>query len=116
MREETSEEKVKLRSGYTTGACATATALAAARLLLTGKSSRNMTIRLPRGQQVAFKLTACKQSDNKSARADTIKDAGDDPDATHGATVFSIVDYPIFPAFVFTPEKVLASSLGPGSP
>jgi cobalt-precorrin-5B (C1)-methyltransferase len=101
MREETSEEKIKLRSGYTTGACATATALAAARLLLTGKSCHNMTILLPRGQQVEFKLIACRQFDENSARADTIKDAGDDPDATHGATVFSIVELSDLPGIRF---------------
>ena len=101
MREETSEDKTKLRSGYTTGACATATALAAARLLLARKSSLNMSILLPRGQQVDFKLTNCKQLDETSARADTIKDAGDDPDATHGATVFSVVELSDTPGIRF---------------
>ena len=101
MRKETSEEKIKLRSGYTTGACATATALAAARLLLTGKSSLNMSILLPRGQHVEFKLTNCRLLDTNSARADTIKDAGDDPDATHGATVFSVVELSDLPGVRF---------------
>ncbi len=91
MREETPEHKHKLKSGYTTGACATATALAAAQLLLDGNPATQATILLPRGQQIDFKLSRCEPWSDQSARADTIKDAGDDPDATHGATVFSIV-------------------------
>lgn len=90
MREETDEQVRPLRSGYTTGACATATSLAAAQLLLSGLATREIAIRLPRGKQVVFTLTACTHEGN-TARADTIKDAGDDPDATHGATVFAEV-------------------------
>lgn len=89
MRDETAEPPKKLRSGYTTGACATATALAAARLLLSNQITTTATIELPRGQKVAFALTECVKLDNRRARASTIKDAGDDPDATHGATVFA---------------------------
>lgn len=91
MRAETPEKRTALRSGYTTGACATATALAAARLLLTGTSSDRIGIELPRGQCVEFALETCERLDGSRARADTIKDAGDDPDNTHGATVFSVV-------------------------
>ncbi len=88
MREETHERARPLRSGYTTGACATATSLAAAQLMLTGVSATEMEICLPRGKTVVFQLTACARQGD-TARADTIKDAGDDPDATHGATVFA---------------------------
>ncbi len=90
MRQETDEQARPLRSGYTTGACATATSLAAAQLLLTEVSATKMTICLPRGKRVEFQLTACARQGD-TARADTIKDAGDDPDATHGATVFAEV-------------------------
>ncbi len=114
MRKETSEGKHKLRSGYTTGACATATALAAARLLLTGKSCHNMSILLPRGQHVEFKLTHCRQLSVNSARADTIKDAGDDPDATHGATVFSVVELSDRPGIRFHAEKGVGTVTRPG--
>lgn len=97
MRQETSETKQALRNGYTTGACATATSLAAARLLLEGKTTPTCTITLPRGQEVEFKLTQCllKNQDHlnnhQTALASTIKDAGDDPDVTHGSTVFAEV-------------------------
>lgn len=91
MRKETSEIKQPLRNGYTTGACATATSYAAARLLLEGKKTTTCTITLPRGQDVEFKLTHCLLNTQQQAFASTIKDAGDDPDVTHGATVFAEV-------------------------
>ena len=92
MREETPENKKKLRSGFTTGACATATSLAAATLLLLGKKSLISSIELPKGQPVDFELTDCIRLGAQRAKASTIKDAGDDPDATHGATVFAEVE------------------------
>jgi cobalt-precorrin-5B (C1)-methyltransferase len=90
MREETPERPAPLRSGYTTGACATATSLAAARLLLAGEAVDAIRIVLPKGKQVDFNLTFCRRA-GEEAEAGTIKDAGDDPDVTHGAVVFSRV-------------------------
>jgi len=79
-----------LRSGYTTGSCATATSLAAARLLLTGNKSDAVEIVLPKGQRVVMQLQFCRV-DAGVAEAGTIKDAGDDPDVTHGALIFARV-------------------------
>jgi len=90
MREETPEHDRPLRSGYTTGSCATATSLAAARLLLTGSDSDAVDIVLPKGQQVRMQLQFCRLHDG-GAEAGTIKDAGDDPDVTHGALIFARV-------------------------
>jgi len=92
MREESPESRRKLRSGFTTGACATATSLAAARLLLNGVSSDCASIQLPRGQIVEFKLERCQRLGSNRAICSTIKDAGDDPDVTHRATVFAEVE------------------------
>ena len=92
MQEETSEIKQKLRSGFTTGACATATSLAAANLLLNNEMSLHSTITLPKGQIIEFKLESCELISDSRATASTIKDAGDDPDATHLATVFAEVE------------------------
>ncbi len=92
MRDETPENKTRLRSGFTTGACATAASLAAARLLLNGRASEIVTITLPKGRQVGFRLEECRLLNDCRARASTIKDAGDDPDDTHGATIFSEVE------------------------
>jgi len=90
MRDETPEHDRPLRSGYTTGSCATATSLAAARLLLTGSDSDAVDIVLPKGQQVRMQLQFCRLIDG-GAEAGTIKDAGDDPDVTHGALIFARV-------------------------
>lgn len=91
MRAETSEENKKLRSGFTTGACATVTSLAAATLLLKQQASKVLSITLPKGQHVEFKLETCELLNAHEALASTIKDAGDDPDVTHRANIYSRV-------------------------
>lgn len=90
MREETREKAAPLRSGLTTGSCATATSLAAARLLLTGEPADAVEITLPKGKQVQMRLEFCRLI-AEGAEAGTLKDAGDDPDVTHGALLYSQV-------------------------
>ncbi|MDV7144214.1 cobalt-precorrin-5B (C(1))-methyltransferase [Tropicimonas sp. TH_r6] len=75
-----------LRTGYTTGACATAAAAAAAGALVTGEWVDPVEITLPRGQTAFFALVAAESGEGW-ARASVIKDAGDDPDVTHGAQI-----------------------------
>ena len=75
-----------LRSGYTTGACATACTQAALRALLGQAEVRRVTIRLPAGEAVAFELKECRYGPDE-AYCSTLKDAGDDPDVTHGAEI-----------------------------
>jgi cobalt-precorrin-5B (C1)-methyltransferase len=79
-----------LRRGWTTGACATAATKAAVTALLTGRFPDPVEITLPRGQVVAFAL-ALEERGEGWARAGIVKDAGDDPDVTHGATIISTV-------------------------
>ncbi|AZM56044.1 cobalt-precorrin-5B (C(1))-methyltransferase [Streptomyces sp. WAC 01529] len=79
-----------LRSGWTTGACATAATTAAYTALLTGDFPDPVTITLPKGQTPAFALAAEERTD-AYAMAGIVKDAGDDPDVTHGALVRSTV-------------------------
>ena len=79
-----------LRRGWTTGACATAAAKAAYAGLLTGEFPDPVEVALPRGERVAFAL-AFAGRDRASATAGIIKDAGDDPDVTHGATILATV-------------------------
>ncbi|MEE1869444.1 cobalt-precorrin-5B (C(1))-methyltransferase [Pseudomonas auratipiscis] len=90
MRDETQEQPAPLRSGLTTGSCATATSLAAARLLLSGVESDAVQITLPKGKHVQMRLEFCRLYED-GAEAGTLKDAGDDPDVTHGALLFSRV-------------------------
>ncbi|GAA1376360.1 cobalt-precorrin-5B (C(1))-methyltransferase [Streptomyces beijiangensis] len=75
-----------LRPGWTTGACATAAATAAYTALLSGDFPDPVTITLPRGQTPAFAL-AVEELAEGWATAGVVKDAGDDPDVTHGALV-----------------------------
>ena len=75
-----------LRYGWTTGACATAAATAAYAALLTGEFPDPVTITLPRGQRPAFALNSTALADGR-ASASVVKDAGDDPDVTHGAVI-----------------------------
>ena len=79
-----------LRRGWTTGACATAAAKSAYAALLTGEFLDPVQITLPRGELVSFAL-ATQQIGDRGATAGVVKDAGDDPDVTHGALVTATV-------------------------
>ena len=79
-----------LRRGWTTGACAAAAAKAAYAALVTGEFPDPVEITLPRGERPSFAL-AMSRKDADSATAGVIKDAGDDPDVTHGALILATV-------------------------
>ncbi|MDQ0999513.1 cobalt-precorrin-5B (C1)-methyltransferase [Phyllobacterium ifriqiyense] len=82
-----------LRRGWTTGACATAATKAALLALITGEFPDPVAIILPKGEVPHFQL-AIESIGEGYAMAGIVKDAGDDPDVTHGATIISTV----FPA------------------
>lgn len=81
-----------LRSGFTTGTCATAASKAALMALLTGKEQNFSTISLPSGECITLPVI---QTDvrNDSATCSVVKDAGDDPDVTNGCTINATVAY-----------------------
>src|SRR5260221_2717614 len=79
-----------LRRGWTTGACATAAAKAAYTALLTGEFPDPVGVTLPVGDRLSFAL-AVTRKDVDTATAGVVKDAGDDPDVTHGALVLATV-------------------------
>jgi len=83
-------EDRKLRYGWTTGACATAAAKAAYTALMTGEFPDPVEVTLPRGQRPAFALATTTMTED-SATVGVVKDAGDDPDVTHGALVIATV-------------------------
>ncbi|MGW2325891.1 cobalt-precorrin-5B (C(1))-methyltransferase [Streptomyces sp. NPDC001700] len=83
-------EHTGLRPGWTTGACATAATTAAYTALLSGDFPDPVTITLPKGQRPAFALAAEELGADR-AMAAVVKDAGDDPDVTHGALVRATV-------------------------
>jgi cobalt-precorrin-5B (C1)-methyltransferase len=79
-----------LREGFSTGSCAAAAAKAATTALVTHAPQTEATIDLPIGRRVTFAVNGCQLEDNL-ARCSVIKDAGDDPDCTHGAEIFAEV-------------------------
>ncbi|MGE5763970.1 MAG: cobalt-precorrin-5B (C(1))-methyltransferase [Mycobacterium leprae] len=90
-----------LRTGWTTGTCASAAAKAATLALVTGESPRHVEVALPSGQRVRFPVERCVlhaddpggDAAGASAEAVVVKDAGDDPDVTHGAHLTATVSW-----------------------
>lgn len=79
-----------LRRGWTTGACATA-AVRAALMGLWGESRPGRVhITLPGGERPEFDISHFDLGDDW-AEAGVVKDAGDDPDVTHGALIIARV-------------------------
>lgn len=81
----------QMRKGWTTGACAAAAARAAAARLTGFDWPDPVRIRLPKQVQTDFAL-ARKEEGSGWAMAGVVKDAGDDPDVTHGALVLARVE------------------------
>lgn len=75
-----------LKSGYTTGACATAAAKAALLALLTHKEQTESQITLPSGEEIRLPVADTKIEEGK-ATCTVIKEAGDDPDVTNHSSV-----------------------------
>jgi cobalt-precorrin-5B (C1)-methyltransferase len=84
------ERSSGLRHGWTTGACATAATTAAYTALLTGEFPDPVQIDLPHDKHPSFALAREELTDG-AAKASIVKDAGDDPDVTHGALVSATV-------------------------
>src|SRR3984893_18638829 len=83
-------EKPPLRGGWTTGTCATAAAKAAYTALLTGEFPDPVEVTFPRVERPSFALAVNRKA-APSAPTGVVKDAGDDPDVTHGALVLATV-------------------------
>jgi cobalt-precorrin-5B (C1)-methyltransferase len=97
-----------LRSGLTTGTCAAAAAKAATLVLLGNENLREVDIGLPDGTRVAMDLVYARKS-GSAAEAAVRKDAGDDPDVTHGTMIIARV------ACLDTPEIRLIAGNGVGT-
>lgn len=87
MTDTGSTRKKRLRSGFTTGACAAAAAKAACLQLLGGAAGHEVSIPFPDGTRHRFAVLAGLRLGNGQARASVLKDAGDDPDVTNGAEI-----------------------------
>jgi cobalt-precorrin-5B (C1)-methyltransferase len=85
----------RLRTGFTTGACAAAAAKAATLVLFMGPDGERpaeVDIPFPDGSRHAFRVhEAGLMIQERKAWASVIKDAGDDPDVTNGAEIMAEV-------------------------
>lgn len=75
-----------LKSGYTTGACATAAAKAALLALLTREEQTESQITLPSGEQITLSVAYTEWA-GCSATCTVIKESGDDPDVTNHSRI-----------------------------
>jgi cobalt-precorrin-5B (C1)-methyltransferase len=102
-----------LRTGFTTGACAAAAAKAAARLLVRGETLSTIETTLPNRSKVTFPLATSERRETV-AIAGVVKDAGDDPDCTHGAEIIAEVRLTREPGITLLGGKGVAIVTKPG--
>ncbi len=102
-----------LRYGYTTGACATAAAQAATIALLKQEAVDQVQVDLPGEAQADFKVNQCVFN-RTQASCSVIKDAGDDPDVTHGAEIWATVSWKDEPGINITGGKGVGVVTKPG--
>jgi cobalt-precorrin-5B (C1)-methyltransferase len=101
------------REGFTTGACAAAAAKAAARVLVQGRLLNAIETTLPNGQRHTFVLERCER-DGEAAICSVVKDAGDDPDCTHGAEIVAEVRLTEAPGIALRGGEGVATVTKPG--
>ena len=90
-----------LRSGFTTGTCATAAAKAALLALVEEwreeevkeEGEVKVEVTLPDGEKISIPIHQVEKKDEHTAAASVIKDAGDDPDVTHGHEIVATVSF-----------------------
>jgi cobalt-precorrin-5B (C1)-methyltransferase len=81
-----------LRRGRTTGSCATAAVKAALYLLLHEERRERVEVSLPDGRHyLVIPIQEVRRLDSNAVQAKVLKDGGDDPDNTHGATIVAQV-------------------------
>lgn len=109
------KKETPLRRGWTTGACATAATKSALAALLDGSFLDPVEIKLPGGQTPAFTLTVQDQGAGWTMAGIT-KDAGDDPDVTHGALIQVRVARSEQPGLHFSAGEGVGMVTKPGLP
>lgn len=107
--------KPNLREGFTTGACAAAAAAAATRALLTDQPVNEVTIDLPVRAGVTFAVIRC-EFHGESVTCGVVKDAGDDPDVTHGAEIRATVAWRDAPGIILAGGEGVGVVTKPGLP
>ena len=97
-----------LRTGFTTGTAAAAAAKGAVRFLLEGRPPTEVSVALLTGDRMTIPVHSCRRTDDVAA-CTVIKDAGDDPDVTHGAEIGAVARLLTPPAPGAGPSGVLIS-------
>lgn len=87
------KKREKLRSGFTTGTAAAAAAKAAMEILFGTIVPVSVEVWLPTGDTLEVKVHRCVRPGECEAEATVVKDAGDDPDITHGAEIGAAVTW-----------------------
>lgn len=80
----------ELRTGRTTGSCATAAAMAGVVFLLRDQTPAEVEVPLPPGGTLTVPVDRYEPTDF-GVRVTVVKDGGDDPDATHGHDIQAVV-------------------------
>lgn len=80
-----------LKTGYTTGATATAATVAALTALLTGEKMSAATITLPNNEPATLPIDSIHYRDDGTVTAIALKYSGDDPDVTNGIEICSTI-------------------------
>lgn len=81
----------QLRTGYTTGSCAAGAAKAAAYMLFSDSCLEQVSLLTPKGVLLYLEIREIRREKNYVICA-VKKDAGDDPDVTHGVYVYAKVE------------------------
>ena len=81
----------KMHYGYTTGSCAAGAAKAAASLLLLKREADTESLMTPKGILLSLPVSDRKKGEGWASCA-VQKDAGDDPDVTHGLKIYAKVE------------------------
>ncbi len=103
-----------LKTGFTTGACATAAFKAALLCLLEGEQVEEVGFALPDGEVMHIGVDAVQKNDTHVARAMVTKDSSDDPDVTKGCQIIVDVELTDDPSIVFLQGKGVGRVTLPG--
>lgn len=105
----------QLRTGYTTGVCAAACTKAALQCWFSGRTGSAVSLKLPDGEPIVLRLASCELLAD-GARCSVIKDAGDDPDVTHGAEIGCRISFSPTPGVRFHRGEGVGLVTLPGLP
>ncbi len=105
----------ELRTGYTTGTCSAAVAKASAMMLINQKPYEHVELTLPDGSLHVLEIKGAKFNPTE-ASCYTVKDAGDDPDVTHGAEIHATAKFITELGVKISAGKGIGSVTRPGLP